>query len=375
MAQRELDPRLKALFDAKKKVYSISKLNTIDQCEYQAYLSYVKHAKQSSSCYSILGTRIHDCLEAIINGESTEEDLLPALDKELEDMEMLGIDFPNDRNGGTTIRDNWIADMKDFCTSFVKPKGKFETEQLFIYDCGDDIHYLQGYIDLTKIRADGTLEIYDYKTSTRYTGEDIKSHSRQLILYALGKEQEGYEVKNIAWIFLKYCEVTYLGRKTVKSKEDTQIKKIIERKNLVKDLANEIRRKLSLDGVDEVDIGLIVDEALEKNEIPTQVADQFKVLPYVCKYDLTDETKAEAAQYFDDAIERWETFEQRLADGEDVNELFPPLPFVKVTKAGKEVEDTFYHNCLCGYRNICPHLQHYNEQKAIEKEEDEDLFS
>ena len=69
MAQRELDPRLKALFDAKKKVYSISKLNTIDQCEYQAYLSYVKHAKQSSSCYSILGTRIHDCLEAIINGE------------------------------------------------------------------------------------------------------------------------------------------------------------------------------------------------------------------------------------------------------------------------------------------------------------------
>ena len=207
MAQRELDPRLKALFDAKKKVYSISKLNTIDQCEYQAYLSYVKHAKQSSSCYSILGTRIHDCLEAIINGDSTEEDLLPALDKELEDMEMLGIDFPNDRNGGTTIRDNWIADMKDFCTSFVKPKGKFETEQLFIYQLDPD-HYLQGYIDLIRYNSDDTISIFDWKTSSQFATKDLIHHGRQLVLYAMGKEQEGYKVKNVAWIMLKYAEVS-----------------------------------------------------------------------------------------------------------------------------------------------------------------------
>lgn len=376
MSDRAQQKRLQDLYAAGIPVYSFSKVESMQNCPYEAYLTYVKGMRDQAlpGIYGELGGRVHDTLEEITNGTKTEADLLPDLQKKLEELELVGICFPKGSDGSDSIKKSWMTDMEHFCKTYKAPKGTFETEQFFLYKTPHG-HYLQGYIDLTKIRADGTLEIYDYKTSTRYTGEDIKSHSRQLTLYALGKEQEGYEVKNIAWIFLKYCEVTYLGRKTVKSKEDIQIKKIIERKNLVKDLANEIRRKLSLDGVDEVDIGLIVDEALEKNEIPTQVADQFKVLPYVCKYDLTDETKAEAAQYFDDAIERWETLEQRLADGEDVNELFPPLPFVKVTKAGKEVEDTFYHNCLCGYRNICPHLQHYNEQKAIEKEEDEDLFS
>ena len=45
MAKRDKDPRLQALFDANKNVYSISKCNTIEECLYETFRSYIKHDK------------------------------------------------------------------------------------------------------------------------------------------------------------------------------------------------------------------------------------------------------------------------------------------------------------------------------------------
>lgn len=361
MAQRELDPRLKALFDAKKKVYSISKLNTIDQCEYQAYLSYVKHAKQSSSCYSILGTRIHDCLEAIINGESTEEDLLPALDKELEDMEMLGIDFPNDRNGGTTIRDNWIADMKDFCTSFVKPKGKFETEQLFIYDCGDETHYLQGYIDLIRYNDDGTISIYDWKTSSQFTKDSLVHAGRQLILYMFGKEQEGYKVKNIAWVMLKYAEVSWIGKIRKNAKKEVLIKKVFNRGKVLKELKPYIENDLTNLGYSEIDIEIMIEDAVSRNswdKLPEEVRNKYKIKPYVREYEITDEIIQETKDYIRTKIMQFESKTDNEID-------WKPMDITPK-------RDYFCRN-LCGHRNHCRFLIDYLNTKDNFKNDD-DLF-
>lgn len=362
MAQRELDPRLKALFDAKKKVYSISKLNTIDQCEYQAYLSYVKHAKQSSSCYSILGTRIHDCLEAIINGESTEEALLPALDKELEDMEMLGIDFPNDRNGGTTIRDNWITDMKDFCTSFVKPKGKFETEQLFIYQL-DPEHYLQGYIDLIKYNSDGTISIFDWKTSSQFATKDLIHHGRQLVLYAMGKEQEGYTVKNVAWIMLKYAEVSWIGKARKTAKTETTIKKVFNRGKALKELKPYLETDLEKLGYSEVDIEILLEDAAKRNswdKLPEEVRKKYTIKPYVRYYELTDELKQETLDYINTRIAQFESKSDSEVDWEPV----------EITK-----KNEFFCNTLCGYRHLCKYIADYNNTKEEpQKDELDDLF-
>lgn len=376
MSNIEKQEELQKLYDAGIPVYSFSKVESMHNCPYEAYLTYIKKMrdKQEENVYTRCGTIIHDTLEKIMNGEATEADLLPAMKQELADLDMLGIEFPKGSDGSDSIRKSWIADMTHFCTTYKAPKGRFETERFFLYKTPRG-HYLQGYIDLIRIRNDGTIEIYDYKTSTIYSKVSMQQHSRQLTLYALGKEQEGYHVGAISWIFLKYCEAIYIGRKTAKSIQDTEIRKVIERKNLVKDLAPEIRRKLAASGVDDISIGMIVDEALDKNEIPKQVASQFRIIPYVCKYELTEETRAEAAQYFDDSIERWEILEKWLSDGESVDVLFPPLPFTRITKSGKEVEDTFYHNCLCGYRKICPHLQTYVAKKNEEKETEEDLFS
>lgn len=360
MAQRELDPRLKALFDAKKKVYSISKLNTIDQCEYQAYLSYVKHAKQSSSCYSILGTRIHDCLEAIINGESTEEALLPALDKELEDMEMLGIDFPNDRNGGTTIRDNWIADMKDFCTSFVKPKGKFETEQLFIYQLDPD-HYLQGYIDLIRYNSDDTISIFDWKTSSQFSTKDLIHYGRQLVLYSMGKEQEGYKVKNVAWIMLKYAEVSWVGKARKTAKTETTIKKVFNRGKVLKELKPYLETDLEKLGYSEIDIEILLEDAVKRNswdKLPEEVRKKYTIKPYVRYYELTDELRQETLDYINTRIAQFESKSDSEIDWEPMD-ITPK-------------RDYFCRN-LCGHRNHCRFLIDYLNTKD-NYTNDDDLY-
>lgn len=364
--ERELEERVEEIRANGGEVYSFSRLECMNNCLYEAYRTYVLDDKKNQipNIYGILGGRIHDVLEGITNGDKTEKDLLPAMNAELDDMDMLGIEFPKGRDGSDSIREGWIDDMTSFCNSYKAPKGKFETEKFFLYQTPGG-HYVQGFIDLTKFHKDGSISIYDYKTSSMYRGEDIKKHGRQLVLYALGKEQEGYKVKEIAWLMLKYVEVTYVGKKRANCKEETEITKVIERKNLIKELAGVIEGKLQKYGVDEIDIEIILEEAYERNKIPEILACEFKVRPYVMKYELTDEIREECYNYLDNTIARWEEKNKE-------NEFdFPPLEFTKTNKSGEEKADTFYCQALCGYSKICPHLQKFLDTWTDDKEEDD----
>ena len=359
-------------------VYSFSRLECINNCLYEAYKTYILDDKENQipNIYSVLGGKIHDVLEGIMNKKNTVKDLLPAMNQELEDMDMLGIEFPKGRDGSDSIREGWISDMTHFCNTYLPPKGNFETETFFLYRTPNN-HYMQGFIDLTRIRKDGSIDIYDYKTSSMYKGEDIKKHGRQLVLYALGKEQQGYTVNTISWIMLKYCEVTYIGKKTSRSKEESEITKVIERKNLVKELRPVIEYKLKKRGYDEVDIEIEIEEELQSNTIPKFLESEFTIKPYVMKYELTDEIRKECNEYLDSTIEKWESLDPD-------NEFdYPPLPFTKTriikkknedgteTEEKKEVEDAFYHYSLCGYSKSCPHFQKYLITKQSQLEDDE----
>lgn len=363
MATREKNTELQELFDKGIPVYSFSKLECMHGCLYEAYRTYVLHDKvnQLQNVYSILGGSTHDVLEAITNGEATESDLLPTIEKDLSELDMLDIAFPSD-----SIRDGWVTDMTHFCKTYKAPKGKFTTEEFFLYKSPNG-NYLQGYIDLIKHNADGTVSIYDYKTSSMYKGEDIKKHGRQLIVYALGLEQKGFKVKNVAWIMLKYCEVKYVGKKTFRSKEETELSKVIERKNIVKELNDVIISKLEKKGYDEVDIECMMMNARETNEIPNEVADEFRMIPYVMSYELNDETRQDTMDYIDSTVKMWENLGEL-----EIN--YPSREFTKTQKNGKVVEDTFYCNMLCGYRKVCPHLKKFLDTKENNNTEDDDLF-
>lgn len=374
MSDRAKQEELEKLKEQGVPVYSFSRLESAHGCPYEAYLTYVKNmrSQQVDSIYPILGTTLHDCLEDIMNGRATEADLYPRVHAKFDEMEICGVCFPKGRDGSESIKESWMQDIDHFCNTYKAPKGEFETEQFFLYKTPGG-NYLQGYIDLMKKRKDGSVEIYDYKSSSMYIGKDRDAHAKQLLLYALAKEQEGYHVRTIAWIFLKYCEVFYVGKKTKASKKDSECTKVIERRRLIKDLDFAIRSKLEDLGIEEEMIDLLMIKALETNEFPEQVRDQFVIKPHVLKYELSDKTRREANEYFDESIAEWE---QKVQDMNETNieELFPPKPFIKVSKTGKVTPDDFYHMQLCGYRKICPYLQEYLANREATPKEEDDWF-
>lgn len=367
MSEREVDPRLKELWDKGITIYSISRIDSINNCLYGAYRTYKLHERGKDNVYSSLGGRIHDVLENIENGNATEADLLPAMQAELDNLDALGIEFPKDRNGGDSIRESWIANMSHFCETYKSPR-KFTTEELFIYKTSKG-YVLQGYIDAQKLNKDGSINIYDYKTSTKYSGSDEADHGRQLVVYQMGKEQEGKTVKGVAWIFLKYCEVQFMGKKTAKSKEKTLIKKVFERKKVGSEMAKYVEQDLYEHGIDGIEAEIILNELECSNTfdcLPDEIRSNYKLIPCVHPYEVTDAIKQECEDYINNTIEMWESL------GDDVKN-YPPRKFTKVQKNGKVVPDYFFCTNLCGHFNECPYIHDYLDT-LNNSSDDDDLF-
>lgn len=373
MAKREKDPRLQKLFDEGKNIYSISKCNTIDECLYEAFNTYVLHKKGTNGIYGILGTKIHDKLEEIINGSAQAEELPDVLNEELLDLDMLNIQFPKDFKGNDSIRNNWIADMAHFCKTFQPPKGKFTTEELVLYKLSDN-RYVQGYIDLIRENSDGTISLYDWKTSTDFKSAELLHHGRQLVFYALAKEAEGFKVKDVSWIMLKYCEVKFMGKKRSNSKNKSEIVKVLNRGKLVSELYHHLENDLIEHGYDEIDIEIMLKKALKDNSLeslPPEISEKYTIKPYIRRYEITDEIRQETIDYLNKIAEQFESLDQTD------EKQWPPRQFTRINGSGNEVEDTFFCNNLCNFRNTCVHLKRFNDQWALrklDKDEDANLF-
>lgn len=357
MGSRTIDPKLKALYDAGDEVYSISRLNTIHQCPYQAYLNYVKHVPQQNNVWALLGSRIHDALQACVDTGCSTEIIHKAILEELDDLEIEGVDFPLDRNGGTSIRDNWITNMTNFAQNFQTPSGKFETEQLILYPVKPHV-WMQGYIDLIRYNKDGSLYIIDWKTSSNFTKQHLIEAGRQLLLYSMAKEAEGYNVKRISWVMLKYCETSW----TLKN---SKIKtKVSEWRNLIKDLKSPIASVMKDLGYDEIDTEYYYLQAMNANSIemlPEDVQKRFQIKIYVRDYELTDDLKNECMTYINDTINMYQSL--------DPNNESEWLPCDIKSNA-------FFCSSLCGYggkSEKCKYWMDYCKQFMGEDDE-EDMF-
>lgn len=363
MAIRERDPRIQALYDAKKNIYSYSKLTTINDCEYEAYQTYIQKSKQNQNIYGIAGSKIHDALENIINNISEEAILLPLLNEELKDYEMLGLAFPKDRNGGNAIGENWVKNMTHFCTNFKKPIGDFKTEELLLLKIDED-HYLQGYCDVIKIvdKEKKIAEIIDWKTSSQFTKDDLVSHGRQLVIYQMALEQLGWTVTSTCWYMLKYCEVSFMGKKRVNSKNNELITLVCERRNLVKDLTKHIEYKLKDLGYDDLRISMVISRATKDNdleEVNRLLGNEFTVRDYIRYYDVTDELKDECLNFIKTTIQTWESKNGKESD-------YKNRCFYKELKNGKMSEDTFFCAALCGHSKHCARYQKFlNTKQSI----------
>ena len=358
--------RLQELYDNNIPVYSISRLDTINRCLYEAYLTYIQKERQSGNVYSILGSCIHSVLEGITNGTATEADLYPAMQEEFKELEMLDIEFPKTSDGRDVMRNNWVADMTHFCKTYKAPQNKtLKAEEMFIYQTPAG-KYLQGYIDLYMIRKDGSIDIFDYKTSTLYSGKDIKEHGRQLITYVLGKRQEGFKVNSASWIFLKYVTVKFNGKKTSKSKKESEIVKNVERRKLASEIGAWVEADLLDMGLNELDVEIKMDEFRRTNMIPDELKEKYVIKPCVISVDLSEESINECIEYIDSTIERWESM-----SGHEIE--YTPVKFTKLNRDGKEVPDHFFCSSLCGHSNHCHYYQDFLRTWQPQNNDD-DLF-
>ena len=353
MATREVSPVLQKLRADGNTLYSYSKCNTIAQCPYQAYLTYIKRVKGTDSIYGLLGTVIHDTLEQIICGKATPQDLMPALNNELELASDFGIDFPKDMRGGTSIRDNWLRSMTHFIDHFESPQGQFTTEQLVVLPVAPK-RYLQGYIDLIRRNDDGTVSVFDWKTSTQFKDAELVEHGRQLVLYALALEHQGLKVRDCAWIMLKYVQVEFDGFARSNAKQRTHIVKIMQRSKMYRDLASFVKSDMIACGytpemATEYTDEMIVRESLDV--LPSDIRNHYKVSWYVRPYKITAELKQEAVDYVNRMADLFESKSKNASD-------WPPT---EITKA-----NSFFCNSLCSYGKICPYIRRYNQEFAEE---------
>lgn len=359
MSERKEDPKLIALRESGAKTYSISKLNTMDQCPYQAYLNYVLHTKQKNeSIYGRLGTKVHDTVEAYVHGDAKNEDIKAAIQNELADLEMFGIDFPTSKDGSSSIRDNWVANMNRFAEEFsFDTSQKTITEKLLLYKIDND-HFMMGYVDAFILNNDGTVSVIDWKTSSNFDKAHLLSAGRQLIVYKLALEQSGYTVKDCKWCMLKYCETTWI-QKNGKPKS-----KVSEWRNLIKDMQSTIEKALADLGYDETDIECYITSGLQENSwsvFPKEIQEKFDTHVYFRDYDITPELIDECKAYIEENMSKFESF------GEDE---------INYTPCDVAI-NSYFCTTLCGYggkSGQCKFYVDYCEKFEDKKDEFDDLF-
>lgn len=350
--ERVEDKRLKALRGQGKNIYSISRLNSLNQCPYASYITYVLGDRGNNNVWAALGSIMHDTLQDIIDNGTPTDVLIEHLNDGIDNLEISGMDFPKDRNGGSSIRDNWVKNMTEFCKHFKAPKGKFKTEQLVIYKVSDD-DYVQGYIDLLKINDDGTVSVYDWKTSSQFVGDHLIEAGRQLVLYAQALEQEGYKVDKLAWVMLKYCVVRW-KQKNGKIKE-----KICEWRNYVAQIRPYLLKPPVAVDIDEFELDMMIDKAVEENSLdglPTELRDQFEVEQYVRYYDYNQEVIDETLNYVTTQIQ---SYKDRGTDEKN----YPPKDVAK---------DSYFCSALCGHSNKCQYYKDYCATFVKSDKNDED---
>lgn len=348
-------------------MYSISRLDCINRCIYEAYRTYVLDERGDKNIYTVLGSTIHECLENIVAGNATEADLLPAMEKDLENVGLFGLEFPKDQKGEDSIRINWIKDMTHFCKTYKSPKKKKLKAEEEIHYVTPKGYELVGYIDLIWEHDKKVVDIYDYKTSAMYTKDGMKEHGRQLVLYGLALEAQGYIVRSINWIFTKYVNVTYTGYKTVKSKNQTVINKCIERRKITKELEQPIITHLTELGFDDIDIELKVDDFKKTGIIPQELEAAFSIQPCVVKYDFSEENKTECIEYIESTIEYWESLPEE-------SKCNSHREFTRTQKNGKIVNDIYYCTSLCPHKKNCSYFSDFMDKLEIQNTDIEDLF-
>lgn len=327
-----------------KKAYSISKINTFNTCNFEFYKTYIEKVKGEGNIYTEVGTFIHDTIERYYRGDVTDDfDFTQAFHNKMLELEIQGIDFPNE-----LIKNSFMNDIIHFTKNFKMLKGQFTLEKMFVILMGNSI--LRGFIDAIRVNEDGSVEIIDWKTSSKFSGSKLIEAGRQLIIYKLALEEvSGMTIDKISWNMLKYIYVCH------KQKNGKIKQKMVNRGKLIKEMKNAFEKEMLAAGMLDFEVTLLLEEALQKNDIsilPSVITDKYWLEDCLLEYEVTEERVEEVKQYIMNTIKEIESM-----DKEDEG-AWEPLNIEK---------ENFYCNTLCNHRLTCKHFLQYKKDNPFKK--------
>lgn len=334
-------------------IWSYSRVSSFQNCIYEYFLSRVLKLEGKENIYSVTGSCVHDSIEAFYNKEIEYKDLVERFESDFLNIEISDFKFSNDELRNDSMREKYKECIIHFLKNHQAIKTKLITEQEIWVDV--DGHVFMGYIDAVTKGEDGIYYVYDWKTSTRYSGKKVDEHANQLLLYALALNQAGVPLDKIrvAWNFLKYTNISYMQK-------NKKIKTTIgERHKWVEKIKTPLKKDLKdFYGLEDWEIDIKIDELIKLNSLET----------------LDESIKSKYA--LDDCYTYVEVNEQSILKLK--NELVELVN--EILKRSKNEEDwqredikpeeEFYCSVLCGMRGRCKYFKDYlNKKNDIQQEE------
>jgi len=347
-----------------RKIYSFSKLTTFEQCQYQYYLGYIEGLEGKSSIYSVLGSLIHEQTELLQQRKITNIKALQNFKDKLLEMELSGkIKFISKK-----VEDNYKQCLYHYLI-YYKPFEATKTalEKEFYTEIEGII--VRGFIDIILLHEESQdknllpqqeISIIDYKTSSKYSGNEEKKHALQLILYAYAMERiYKAKIKMIGWNMLKYATVTYFKDIPPKTKKNP-VWSVVEKVKIC--LRNEIVIKHEKEIITEMQklnkSDIEIELALRSDEIPKEIAEKFKIEDCIVTWDYNKEEKNRLIDFIINTVKEIENRKNK--------EEFLAVEINNGTK--------FYCEVLCDYSEYCEQLKKYKEETQSENNLLEDLF-
>lgn len=348
------------------RIWSWSKWNCFHTSPYEYFLKYILHKKEDrTDCiYTTTGGIAHDIMERRYTGKLPYEQMID----DFEDGWVTAFNIAEmkfDRNSpekNDKISQKYYENLRHFFMNHTPLKYKPVIEQFVKAKIGDNL--FQGYIDVCFKDDEGNFNILDWKTSSIYKGKKAENECGQLVVYAIGLNQQGIPMDNIriCWNFLKYVSIQYeQANGAIKTRE-------VERGKIGESLQANAKMWLRSKGYgDQVDDYLKL--LLDTNSIeclPKEVQEKYIISDCYVYVPLTDEL-----------INRWkETIVSTINDIElrekDYEETHSDKAFWDTDESVEA--QSYYFSTLCGYSpNL--HLPYKAYLERTEKAKDGDVFS
>lgn len=325
------------------RIWSWSKINCFHTSPYEYYLKYIKKAKEdrADSIYVTTGGLAHNVLEKFYTDEISYEQMID----EFEDGWVVAADIADlkfdraDEERNEKIKDKYYENLVHFFSNHTVLKNKPIIEQFVKVKIGDNL--FQGYIDCAFKDDEECITIQDFKTSSIYKGAKAENECGQLVLYAIGLNQQGIPMDKIkiCWNFLKYATIQYEQKNgTVKTRE-------VERCKIGESLQSNAKTWLKAFGYEPDEYLKAMIDTNGIDCLPDEVKAKYAISDCYVYVDLTDELINKWTEYVITTIQDIELREK------DYAETHSDACFYDADESVKA--QSYYFANLCSYsRNL-----------------------